>query len=60
MAASSAPSGASQTAPASQVAADFYYLTSNGTQSPDTSVVARALHQATRNLRARFPDLPTA
>jgi CHAT domain-containing protein len=34
-------------------------LTGNGTTEPDAGLAARALHQATRDLRARFPDHPS-
>ena len=36
------------------------YLTSPGTQPPDTTAAARALHYATRRLRAAYPGIPTA
>jgi CHAT domain-containing protein len=34
-------------------------LTGNGTTEPDADLAARALHHATRDLRARFPDNPS-
>jgi CHAT domain-containing protein len=46
---------------ATQIAGDVYgILTRNGAQPPDTSAAARALHHATRRLRADYPNLPTA
>jgi CHAT domain-containing protein len=46
---------------ATQVATSVYrYLTADGTNPPDTSLAAEALHHATRRLRADFPGLPTA
>lgn len=47
-------------APAMRIARDFYgYLTDNGTQPPDTSAAAPALHRAIRRLREDYPELPT-
>jgi len=44
---------------ACSVAVDVYgHLTRNGTTPPDTTATAVALHQATRRLRARHPELP--
>jgi CHAT domain-containing protein len=45
---------------AARLAKDFYaHLTHDGTTPPDASQSARALHDATRRLRARYPANPT-
>jgi len=47
-------------AAATQVAEDFYrYLTSEGTQPPDTGAAALGLHRAVRRLRSKYPELPS-
>jgi CHAT domain-containing protein len=41
------------------LAEDFYReLTHGGTRPPDTAISGYALHNATRQLRAMFPDHP--
>jgi len=45
---------------AGELACDFYtHLTHHGTTPPDTSLVADALHHATRRLRDQYPATPT-
>lgn len=44
---------------AAEFATEFYrHLTGDGTTPPQTDRSAHALHEATRTVRARYPDLP--
>jgi tetratricopeptide (TPR) repeat protein len=44
---------------AARLAEDFYgHLTRGGTEPPNLSRSAEALHRATRHLRARYPEIP--